>query len=140
MPYNNQTLRRIYDKTTGYCHICGKKLSFSNYGLIDEKGAWEVEHSNPRAKGGQDHLNNLFAACIACNREKKDVTTQTARSWHDRKKAPLSKTQRKKAKRSNAIAGAIIGGLVGSIAGPVGAAAGAAIGAKIGHDSNPDKV
>ena len=139
MPYDTLSLRRIYDKTTGRCHICGKKLSFTNYASLGEKGAWEVEHSHPRAKGGRDHLNNLFPACIRCNRDKKTVTTKTARSWHGRKRAPLSKTQRKKVKQSNAVAGAIIGGLVGAVGGPWGAAAGAAIGAKIGHDANPDE-
>ena len=61
MPYDKTVLRRIYDKTTGRCHICGKRLSLANYGLLGERGAWEVEHSNPRAKGGRDHMNNLFS-------------------------------------------------------------------------------
>lgn len=139
MLYDKVTLRRIYDRTSGYCHICRKKLSFTNYGKFGEKGAWEVEHSHVRATGGSDHGNNLFAACISCNREKGTFTTRTARSWHGRTKAPLSKEKRKKAKRANAIAGGILGGLAGSILGPWGVAAGAAIGAKIGHDSDPDK-
>jgi 5-methylcytosine-specific restriction endonuclease McrA len=138
MSYDKHALKRIYDRTTGYCHICGKKLSFTNYALYGQRGAWEVEHSNPRAKSGQDHLNNLFASCITCNREKKTVTTPTARSWHGRRKAPLSRVQRKNAKKSNAIAGGILGGLVGAVAGPWGAVAGAALGAKLAHDSNPD--
>lgn len=131
--------RNIYDRTSGYCHICHKKLSFSNYAKKGTRGAWEVEHSNPRAKGGSNRLNNLFAACITCNRHKGTVTTKTARSWHGTKKAPLSVERRKKASVTNATAGAILGGLVGSVMGPLGTAAGAYIGAKFGHKQNPDK-
>jgi len=82
MQYDGSALRRIYDRTSGYCHICKRKMSFTNYGMARKKGAWEVEHSVPRAKGGTDHGNNLFGAHITCNREKSDFTTQTARSWH----------------------------------------------------------
>jgi len=82
MVYDNETLNCIYEKTEGHCHICGKKLSFSNYHRLGRTGAWEVDHSVPVAKGGTDHLNNLFPACIACNREKGTVTSRTARNWH----------------------------------------------------------
>lgn len=139
MQYAIKTLRKIYDRTTGYSHLCGKKLSWINYARPGRKGAWEVEHSNPKAKGGTDRVNNLFPAHITCNRAKTDYTTRTARGWHGRKRAPLSRERRKKAKRTNAVTGAVLGGLVGSILGPWGVAAGVAIGAKIGHSVNPDK-
>ena len=146
MVYDTNTLRKIYDRTTGYCHICKKKLSFTNYGKIDEKGAWEVEHSHPRAKGGYDHLNNLYASCISCNRSKGIHTTQTARSWHNRTISPLSKEQRKNAKNSNAFWGALIFGVIGwALGGALGfargacALVGAAIGGKAGYNSDPDR-
>jgi len=138
MTYDTKTLRRIYDRTSGYCHLCGKKLSFSNYAYPRRKGAWEVEHSNPRVSGGSDGLNNLFPACIQCNRAKGSYTTRTARSWHGRRRAPLSREGRKKTKRLNAIAGGAIGGLLGALAGPWGAVIGAAVGAGIGKSLNPD--
>lgn len=137
--YDNETLRKIYDRTSGYCHICGKKLSWANYARPRRKGAWEVEHSVPRAKGGTDHLNNLFAACVECNRGKRDITTRAARGWHGRTRAPLSREQRGKARTFNAIAGGIAGGLVGMIFGPVGVAIGAALGAGLGHGASPDR-
>jgi len=68
-------LRRIYDKTGGYCHLCGKKLAFTNHGAIGSKGCWEVDHSLPRARGGTDHFNNLYPACSSCNREKSTQPT-----------------------------------------------------------------
>jgi hypothetical protein len=146
MSYDNATLQKIYDRTTGYCHICKKKLSFSNYGRIDEKGAWEIEHSHPRSKGGSDRLNNLYASCISCNRSKGTHTTQSARSWHNRTKAPLSKSQREKAKCSNTFWGVLIFGVIGAaIAAPlgiirgVGVLIGAILGGVIGYDVDPDK-
>lgn len=138
MAYTDTELRRIYDRTGGYCHICGKKLSFTNYGCAGEKGAWHVEHSVPRAKGGTDHGNNLYAACINCNLEKDTFTTKTARGWNGRSRAPLSRVQRKRAQASNTAGGALIGGLIGlAVGGPVVGALGAIGGAAIGKSIKP---
>lgn len=38
MPKDLIRLRKIYDKTDGYCHICHKKLAFSNHGITGAKG------------------------------------------------------------------------------------------------------
>ena len=93
MAFNDEALSRIFDRTDGRCHICGKTLCFQNYGASGRRGAWEVEHSMPRARGGTDHANNLFAACIPCNRAKGTVTTRTARRWNDRTAAPFSREE-----------------------------------------------
>ncbi|SRR5713226_9558272 len=139
MAYTRIELRQIYDRTSGYCHLCGRKLSFTNYGRSGEKGAWHVEHSVPRAKGGTDHGNNLYPACISCNLEKDTFATKTARGWNGRSRAPLSREKRKQARVNNAVAGGVIGGIVGAaVFGPVGAAIGAGVGAKIGHGIKPD--
>lgn len=79
MEWSDSQLSAIYDRTSGYCHICRKKLAFSNYACSGERGAWEVEHSVPRAAGGTDRLNNLFAACIDCNRSKGACSTRSCR-------------------------------------------------------------
>jgi 5-methylcytosine-specific restriction endonuclease McrA len=137
--YENKTLRKIYDRTTGKCHICGKKLAFSNYGDHGTRSAWEVEHSIPRAKGGSDHGNNLYAAHITCNRSKQAVSTRAARAQHGRTRAPLSVTRRKKAKAENTAVGAGIGAVVGGVlAGPPGVWIGGGIGAFFGNYANPD--
>jgi hypothetical protein len=144
MAYDTTTRRTIYDRTSGYCHLCKKKLSFTNYGRSGEKGAWHVEHSVPRAKGGTDHGNNLYAACIDCNLEKGTHTTQTARTWHGHGRAPLSREKRSEARANNAIAGGILGGIAGGALlglfelGPLGLVIGAIVGAKAGHSMNPD--
>jgi len=138
MPYAKEQLKSIFDRTSGYCHICRKQLAFTNYGKKGNRGAWEVEHSKPKAKGGTNHLNNLYAACIPCNRDKGVVTTRTARTHHGTSSAPLSREKRENAKTINAAKGAAIGGFVGSFLGPLGTAAGAALGAKLGYNQNPD--
>lgn len=138
MAYTTQQLKNIYDRTSGNCHICGKKLSFKNYGRPGTKGAWHVDHSRPRAKGGTDHGNNLYAACIACNLEKSTVNSRTARAWYGRRKAPLSRERRTSARKFAAIVGGLLGAVVGALAGPGGAVAGAVLGAKLGYDSDPD--
>jgi len=139
MSRSEQELRKIYDRTSGYCHICHKKLAFKNYALHGERAAWEIEHSNPRAKGGTDGRNNLYAACIRCNRSKGANSTRAARSRHGKVRAPLSAKKRKTAKLVNAIAYGAAGAGAGSVFGPPGAVVGAIIGAHTGHKKNPDK-
>ena len=137
MAYDNETLGWVYHRTDGKCHLCHKKLSFKNYGLGGAKGAWEVEHSIPRANGGTDHRNNLFPACITCNRSKATSATRAARSWSGYTKAPLSRERREEVKMKNALGGAVAGGLLWLV-NPVAGLFGAAIGALIGHSANPE--
>jgi len=109
MRYSNEKLNDIFDKTDGQCHICHSVLCFSNYGEFDARGSWEVEHSTAKANGGTHHLNNLYPACIRCNREKGTCDTRTARSWYGNTRAPHSRTRKQKINQENYIAGAFIG-------------------------------
>ena len=97
--YTGTRLNDIYDRTNGQCHICYKKVSWSNYGTLGTKGAWEVDHSNPRANGGSDRLSNLYAACISCNRSKGSKNTRSQRAGNGFTSAPDSKN--KKIKNEN---------------------------------------
>ena len=139
MAFTDDELNDIYERTSGRCHICGKKLAFKNYGELGARGAWEVEHSRPRTKGGTNRLNNLYPAHITCNRSKGARTTRTARRHHGRTRAPLSVSKRKEAQRRNAVVVGILGAVAGSLLGPWGAAVGATIGAKAGYDTNPNE-
>jgi hypothetical protein len=139
MTWTDDELDAIYDRTSGKCHICHKKLSRSNYAKFGERGAWEVEHSNARANGGTDRLNNLYAAHIPCNRAKGTCGTRTARAWNGKSCAPLSRENRKVAREKNALAGASGGALIGiAIAGPPGAVVGGILGFLAGRNKNPD--
>ena len=51
-------LKKIFSRTDGSCHLCGKKLCYSNYGKLEGRGKWEVEHSKPKSKGGSNHWVN----------------------------------------------------------------------------------
>lgn len=135
----NYNLKKIYEKTDGYCHICHKKLSLSNYGKNGEKGAWHVDHSIPRAKGGTNHMNNLFAACTSCNTSKSDKSTLSARRKNGNTRAPLSKAKKENLRTSNTITGMVVGGAIGSIIGPAGALIGSMIGGAIGENNSPKK-
>ena len=136
MAYSDEKLSAIYDRTSGYCHICGKKLAFKNYATPGARGAWEVEHSVPRADGGTDRLNNLYAACIRCNREKRDGSTRTARAHHGRTRAPLSREERVATRTRNGVIGGAAGAIIGEgMLGPAGALIGGLLGAAIGKSA-----
>ena len=138
MAFTDQQLNDIYDRTFGRCHICRKKLAWKNYGVARAWAAWEVEQSRPRARGGTDHRNNLYAACIPCNRSKGRGSTTSARGAHGYTRAPLSRTKRREVRRSNAVDGAVVGAALGLLGGPGIALLGAALGAKVGYEQNPD--
>ena len=132
-------LDAIYHRTSGYCHLCGLKIAFMNYGRLGDKGAWEVEHSYPRSRGGTHHGNNLYGACIPCNREKgSGWSTRTVRSWNGRSRAPLSRAKRQQAKQQQSLAGAVLFGAAGSAFGTLGFVIGALLGAAFGERQNPD--
>jgi len=137
--YTDEELSRIYDRTSGYCHLCWRKLAFTNYNKPGRRGAWEVEHSNARANGGSDRLANLYPAHITCNRSKQARSTRSARAEYGYRSAPLSAEARKKAKVRNALTGGALGALAGALVGPGWPFVGAAIGAGLGHKRNPDK-
>ncbi len=103
--YTRDQRRAIYDRTAGRCHICSKRLAFTNYGKLGERAAWEIDHSNPRVSGGGDRLNNLYAACLSCNRSKGDGATRAARAVCGRTRAPLSNAKRSENRFWNALKG-----------------------------------
>ncbi|QQE10027.1 HNH endonuclease [Planctomycetota bacterium] len=67
--FSDEQLQKIWERTNGKCHLCGAWHTFDTYAQDD---GWEVDHSKPQAKGGSDHMNNLYVACIPCNRSKGD--------------------------------------------------------------------
>lgn len=51
----------------------GNLIRRGSYGTTGEYG-WEIDHKNPKAKGGSDHGRNLRALHWASNRRKSDKT------------------------------------------------------------------
>jgi 5-methylcytosine-specific restriction endonuclease McrA len=72
MPYSDEEINWIYDRTSGRCFYCHKRLSFKNYGEVGAFGAWEVDHFIPIASRGADQPKNWVPACIECNTAKSD--------------------------------------------------------------------
>lgn len=139
MPFSNDLLNAIYDKTDGCCHLCHRKLSFTNYGKRNRKGAWHVEHSIPRAKGGTNHLNNLFLACISCNCGKGTTHTRTVRRRNGVSRAPYSRAKKQSIKEANALLGMIGGGIIGRNLGLVGMISCIMLGGVIGNQISPER-
>lgn len=133
----NDKLKTIYAKTDGRCHLSGKKLSFTNYGTFGARGAWEIEHSVPKSKGGSDHMNNLYPACIAANRAKGNVTTRTARAGNGLTRAPRSAEGKEQLRQENAWKGLGLG-VLGIPFGPIGVGVLATIGALIRYNEEVD--
>ena len=77
MAYTKEQLRDIWRRTDGKCHLCGARHLLSDY-----TRTWEVDHSNPRAKGGGDWLSNYLVACIGCNRSKQASDNRAIRSQY----------------------------------------------------------
>jgi len=61
--YSDEVIKYVYYKNNGYCWWCGKKLALTNYGRPGEKGAWEIDHSNPVSRGGNE-LPEKSGSCV----------------------------------------------------------------------------
>ena len=122
MKYDDELLESIFDKTSGKCHICWKKLSYSNFGRYGQRGAWEIEHSVPKSYGGTDNLNNLYPAHIYCNRHKSNRSTRAARAEYGHTRAPYSEEKIKKIKQDKSLIGGFSGFILAALleANPVG--------------------
>lgn len=137
MAYDDDTLNDIYEKTDGRCHLCRKAISFKNYGSLRTRGAWEVDHSRPKARGGTDYLRNLLPACIPCNRSKQDGSTRSVRARSGLSRAPLSWQKKADRRAQNVALGGSAGLTLGAVlGGPVGAAAGLLLGGLLGHHAD----
>lgn len=110
MGFSIEQKEAIFDRTQGHCHICRRRLAWCNYGIFGARGAWEVEHSVPQALGGTHHGNNLYAACISCNRAKGAGSTRSVRGQYGYASAPLSAAAEQRARQKNARRGALLFG------------------------------
>ena len=135
MGYDKDQLDRIFHSTAGRCHLCHGRLARKNYGADGKRGAWEVDHSVARARGGSDHGNNLKPAHVACNRSKQEADNRAIRSAHGYTRSPRSTKEIKSRKTRNAVLGGTGLAVLGGFAfGPVGFFAGALAGGLVGHN------
>jgi 5-methylcytosine-specific restriction endonuclease McrA len=66
----NNLRDQVLKRDGGVCNYCGNE-------------ATEADHVIPKAKGGQDILSNLVAACKRCNGSKSDRTEVRA-NWFNK--------------------------------------------------------
>jgi hypothetical protein len=139
MSFSDDDLNDLYEKTDGRCHVCRKKVAFTNYGGVGARGAWEVDHSRAQARGGSSYFRNLLPACVPCNRWKGHRSTRSVRAFHGHRRAPLSRQQRQNERSRNLLLCCLAGVVLGRAAkGPAGAAAGLLVGALIGSSLEVD--
>lgn len=81
-PFGNTTVGTVwqkgkvidnYDSKVWRYDICGNPIKFDEYGNVNSKNGWEVDHIKPVAQGGTDELNNLQPLQWANNRDKSDT-------------------------------------------------------------------
>ena len=59
--YQTKLRSFVFSRSNGKCSYCGEQAS-------------EIDHIVPRSKGGTDSVNNLTAACRACNEKKSNLS------------------------------------------------------------------
>lgn len=136
--FATDVLERVFDRTDGRCHICYRRVAWKNYAVLGARGAWEVDHSVPRAFGGTDRITNLLPAHISCNRSKQAGSSRSARGQHGRRRAPLSGNSRQVARIRNSAIGAGLGWLAATILVPQIRVATTILGALGGASIDPD--
>lgn len=62
--YSEQERKMIYIRDDGRCALCGRKITLSEM---------TIDHIVPLDKNGEDSINNLQSACLACNRFKANI-------------------------------------------------------------------
>jgi len=131
-------IRAIFERTDGICHLCRRRLALRNYGLEGRRGAWEVDHSRAKARGGSDRINNLLPAHIQCNRSKRDSDNTTIRRRHGYVSRPRSRDQKEEIRARNAVlAGGALGVLGRAVGGPGAWLWFGLLGAIVGYNRTP---
>lgn len=62
--YSDGERKIIYNKSDGRCELCGQRLLLENMTL---------DHIVPLSLGGKDDMENIQAACFACNQFKSNI-------------------------------------------------------------------
>ena len=62
--------KMVYERDNYTCVYCGAR------GV-----KFEVDHKIPFSRGGSDEMDNLVTACMCCNRQKRDKTSEEFMDW-----------------------------------------------------------
>jgi len=77
--HSNKSLKDLYIRDKGICHICNKKCDYNDYivrgkTIICGNNYPSIDHIIPLSKGGTDEWNNIKLAHRWCNSVKRDST------------------------------------------------------------------
>ena len=64
--------RDIYNKYTGHCAYCGKKIEFDDM---------TIDHIVPQSKGGKNTDDNIVPCCQLCNSQKANRSLEEFRAF-----------------------------------------------------------
>ncbi len=74
----NKEIRNIvWMKTKGKCYLCGCNL----LPFGDEPSSFSIDHKFPVTLGGKHDIENLFPACLHCNRMKGTKSYEEFMEW-----------------------------------------------------------
>lgn len=62
--YSKEQRRTIYNKSGGFCQLCGRKINYNDF---------TVDHITPISKGGSNDMDNVEAVCRVCNQFKANI-------------------------------------------------------------------
>src|SRR5579871_470762 len=115
--WTHEQLCDVYDATRGRCHVCGRKVYFTNHGKRLRRGAWHVDHVVPRVRGGTNQRDNLRAACVPCNLAKGARTVDAVRSHCRRPRTTGHVAELARLRWDRIVHGALLGALIGLMLG-----------------------
>lgn len=73
MKFSKGKRAKVFLKTKGRCSYCGCVL---------DRWLFQVEHLNPKIRGGGNEIENLWPSCRSCNAGKKSKTIEEFRVWY----------------------------------------------------------
>ncbi|MFC1968067.1 HNH endonuclease [Chloroflexota bacterium] len=66
MTFSPDTIQKAWERQSGLCAACGKRISRPNR-TKGTHGSWQPHHRKPRKDGGSDFLRNCVLLCFKCH-------------------------------------------------------------------------
>jgi hypothetical protein len=73
MAYTDDEIKWVYKRTAGHCFYCGEHLTLGCYGLVADRGAWDIDDFIPTLNKGERRRENWVPACLFCDCIKRNL-------------------------------------------------------------------
>ncbi len=73
MIYTDEDVNWVFNRMGGRCFYCSMRLSRENFGLIVERGAWDIDNFIPLSRNGAFRRDNWVPSCIICETVKGEL-------------------------------------------------------------------